>query len=112
MESNFLRKFVSLFEGTEVPDRFAVWAGVSCLSAMLERRIWIDMNIFSVYPNMFIVFVAEAGRMRKSTAAAMTRKLLSKTDPGPRMIAQKTTPEALIDALRVIRTDDTTALEG
>jgi hypothetical protein len=110
MESNFLRKFVSLFEGTEVPDRFAVWAGVSCLSAMLERRIWIDMNIFSVYPNMFIVFVAEAGRMRKSTAAAMTRKLLSKTDPGPRMIAQKTTPEALIDALRVIRTDDTTAL--
>jgi hypothetical protein len=110
MESNFLRKFVSLFEGTEVPDRFATWAGLSCLSAMLERRIWIDMNIFSIYPNMFVVFVAEAGRMRKSTAAAMTRKLLSKTDPGPRMIAQKTTPEALIDALRVLRTDDQTAL--
>jgi hypothetical protein len=110
MESNFLRKFVSLFDGTEVPDRFATWAGLSCLAAMLERRIWIDMNIFSVFPNMFIVFVAEAGRMRKSTAAAMTRKLLSKTNPGPRMIAQKTTPEALIDALKVIRTDDATKL--
>lgn len=110
MESNFLRKFVSLFEGTEVPDRFSTWAGLSCLSAMLERRIWLDMNIFTIYPNMFTVFVADAGRMRKSTAAAMTRKLLSKTDPGPRMIAQKTTPEALIDALRVIRTDEQSSL--
>lgn len=110
MENNFLRKFVSLFEGTEVPDRFATWAGISCLSAMLERRVWLDMNIFTVYPNMFIVFVADAGRMRKSTAVAMTRKLLSKVDPGPRMIAQKTTPEALIDALKVTRTDDQTKL--
>lgn len=108
MENNFLRKFVSLFDGTEVPDRFATWAGISCLSAMLERRVWIDMNIFTIYPNMFIVFVADAGRMRKSTAVAMTRKLLSKVDPGPRMIAQKTTPEALIDALKVKRTDDQT----
>ena len=99
-ESNFLKKFVSLFEGTEVPERFSIWAGISCLSAMLERRVWIDMNIFTIYPNMFIVFVADAGRMRKSTAVAMTKKLLTKVDPGPKMIAQKTTPEALIDALK------------
>ncbi len=100
--SNFLKKFVSLFDGTEVPERFAIWAGISCLSAMLERRVWLDMNIFTIYPNMFIVFVADAGRMRKSTATAMTKKLLSKVDPGPRMIAQKTTPEALIDALKSV----------
>lgn len=110
MDNNFLRKFVSLFDDTEVPERFATWAGISCLSAMLERRIWLDMSIFSVFPNMFIVFVADAGRMRKSTAAMMTRKLLAKTDPGPRLIAQKTTPEALIDALKIIRTDDQTKL--
>src|SRR6266850_6399542 len=104
--SNFLRKFVSLFEGTEVPERFATWAGISCLSAMLERRVWIDMNLYVIYPNMFVVFVADSGRMRKSTAIKVTRKLLSRTDPGPRMIAQKITPEGLIDALRVIRTDN------
>ena len=109
-ESNFLRKYVSLFQGTEVPDRFATWAGISCLSAMLERRIWIDMNIFTIYPNMFIVFVADSGQMRKSTAILMTSRLLSKTDPGPRMIAQKTTTEALIDHLRVTRSDDGTKL--
>ena len=105
-DPNFLRKFVSLFRGTEVPDRFATWAGISCLSAMLERRIWINMNIFTVFPNLFIVFVADSGRMRKSTAINMTEKLLAKTDPGPRIVAQKITPEGLIDALRGVRTDD------
>lgn len=106
MESNFLRKFVSLFEGTEVPERFSTWAGISCLSAMLERRIWIDMNLYVIYPNTFIVFVADSGRMRKSTAIKVTQKLLAQTDPGPRLIAQKITPEALIDALRVHRSDN------
>jgi hypothetical protein len=73
---------------------------------MLERRVWIDMNIFVIYPNTFIVFVADSGRMRKSTAIKMTRRLLAKTDPGPRLVAQKITPEALIDSLKIIRTDD------
>jgi len=104
--SNFLDKFVSLFEGTEVPELFAMWGGISCISAMLERRVWIDMNIYKIFPNQFIIFVADSGRMRKSTAIKMTRRLLSKTSPGPRLIAQKITPEALIDSLRVIRTDD------
>lgn len=109
-DSNFLRKFVSLFQGTEVPDRFATWAGISCLSAMLERRIWIDMNIFTIYPNMFVVFVADSGRMRKSTAINVTAKLLRKVDPGPRIVAQKVTPEGLIDSLRLVRSDDPTKL--
>lgn len=106
VESNFLAKFRSLFHGTEVPERFAIWAGVSCLSAMLERRIWVDMNLYTIYPNTFIIFVADAGRMRKGTAVKITKKLLSKTDPGPRLIAQKITPEGLIDALRIIRSDN------
>lgn len=109
-DSNFLRMFVQLFEGTEVPDRFATWAGISCLSAMLERRVWIDMNIYTIYPNTFIVFVADSGRMRKSTAINVTKKLLAKTDPGPKIVAQKITPEALIDALKVIRSDDQTLI--
>jgi len=61
---------------------------------------------------MFIIFVADSGRMRKSTAIKMTRKLLSKTNPGPRMIAQKITPEALIDSLKVIQIDGTVVKES
>ncbi len=103
---NFIDKFSSLFEGSEVPQRFAVWSGISCISAMLERRVWVDMNIFQVYPNMYVIFVADSGKMRKGTSLKMARGILSKVDPGPRIIAQKITPEALIDSIRIVRTDD------
>jgi len=109
---NFLLKYNSLFDGTEVPDLFATWSGISCISAMLERRVWIDMNIFTIYPNMFIIFVADSGRMRKSTAIEMTRKLLSKTNPSPRMIAQKITPEGLIDSLKTVQIEGKTVKES
>ena len=105
MTTNFLEKFKSLFEGTEVPELFSIWSGISCLSAMLERRIWVDMNLYTIYPNTYIIFVADSGRMRKGTAIKLTKKLLSKTDPGPRIVAQKITPEALIDSLKVIQVE-------
>lgn len=111
-EPNFLKKYVSILENTEVPPRFAIWCGLSAISAMLERRIWADMGIYKIYPNMYIILVAESGRARKSTAVKITKKLLRATDPGPRQIAQKITPEALIAALRSERTDEEAKLMG
>lgn len=63
------------------------------------------MNIFQIFPNTYIIFVADSGRMRKSTAIKYAGKILSRTDPGPKMIAQKVTPEALIDALRTTHSE-------
>lgn len=111
-EPNFLKKYVSILEDTEVPPRFAIWCGLSAISAMLERRIWADMGIYKVFPNMFVILIAESGRARKSTAIKITKRLLHATDPGPRLIAQKITPEALIAALRSERTDEEARLMG
>jgi len=103
---NFLKKYVSILEGTEVPPRFSIWCGISAISAMLERRIWLDMGIYHIFPNMFIILVAESGRARKSTAVKATKTLLYAVDPGPKLIAQKITPEALISSLRLVRKED------
>lgn len=64
------------------------------------------MGIYKIFPNMFIILVAESGRARKSTAVKATKNLLYNVNPAPRLIAQKITPEALITALRLKRTDD------
>lgn len=103
---NFLKKYVSILEGTEVPPRFSIWCGISAISAMLERRIWLDMGVYYIFPNMFIILVAESGRARKSTAVKATKTLLYAVDPGPKLIAQKITPEALISSLRLVRKGD------
>lgn len=102
---NFLKKFCSLLENTEVPPRFSIWCGLATLLAVLERRIWLHQGIYTVYPNFYFVLIAASGQ-KKSTAINLTDKLLRSIDPGPKIIAQMITPEGLINAIKVVRLDN------
>lgn len=102
---NFLKKFCILLEDTEVPRTFAVWCGISSLLAMLERRVWIEQGIYTIYPNFYFVLIAGSGQ-KKSTAINLTDKLLRRVDPGPKIIAQMITPEGLINSIKIVRTDN------
>ena len=100
MDNNFLIDYTHLNEGTEIPDVFALWCGLSSLSACLGRSVFLDMGTYTIYPNLFIVLVAGSGRCRKSTAINVSEGLLSEMTNPPKMLSQRITPEALIDAIR------------
>ena len=99
MNKSWLKDYMSLSLGTEIPDMFALWCGLSGISASLGRSVWLDMGTYKIYPNMFILIVAGSGRCRKSTAIDQLADLVSQMDPRLNMIAQKITPEALIEAM-------------
>jgi hypothetical protein len=99
-EVNFLQGYLELNRGTEIPEDFAFWCGVAGISCVLGRNSYIDMGTYTIYPNFYILLVASSGRQRKSTAIGLVERLIRKVEPTPTIIAQKITPEALIDALR------------
>lgn len=109
-EPNFLEGFLQLHQGTEVPDSFALWCGVASVSAAMGRNSWLKAGPFTVYPNLFIVLVAGSGKCRKSTAINAAEDILRLMSPGPNLIAQKLSPEALIQAVRRVETKDMTRL--
>jgi len=89
-----------LTEGTEVPPMFALWSGINSISSVLGRNISMDMGTYTVYPNMYTVLVAGSGRCRKSTAIGVMEKVIKGITPPLNLIAQKITPEGLIQAIR------------
>lgn len=99
-QQNFLLGFNELCRGTEIPELFAAWTGLAGVSCALGRRCWIDMGTFTIFPNMYICLVGGSGLVRKSTSIGMIEGMLRALEPPPNMIAQKITPEALIDAIR------------
>lgn len=103
---NFLQDYVRLGEKTEVPEIFMFWCGLAGLSFSLGRAVWLDMGHYILYPNLYVVLVASSGRHRKSTAVGMMERLLRRLEPPLNIIAQKITPEALIEALRVVHTEN------
>ncbi len=100
-QSDFLRDFGSLTEGTEIPPEFAIWSGISAVSAILSRRVWLDMGTYIIYPNLYVVLIAGPGVMKKSTALDMACGFLRQVEPGVNMVAQTITPQGLIEALQV-----------
>jgi hypothetical protein len=108
-DGNFLKDFVRLSEGTEIPPQFAIWCGIAGVSAALGRRTWVDMGIFTVYPNVFVILIAGSGKCRKSTSINQIERMLRTVDPPPNIVAQSLTPQALIQSLKLTQVDDATA---
>jgi hypothetical protein len=110
MDENFLEGYLRYNRGTEIPPMFALWCGVAGISAVLGRNSYTRLGPFKIYPNVFVILVASSGKCRKSSSIEMIDELLHLLDPGPNMIAQKLSPEALIQSVRQVETKDPTRL--
>jgi hypothetical protein len=96
---NFLQGYLELNSGTEIPKPFALWSGVSGISAALGRSVWIDMGTYTIFPNFFVVLIAPSGQFRKSTGAKLIQRMLLEMRDQVNLIPEKVTPEGLIDCL-------------
>jgi len=86
-------------EETEIPSIFALWTGICTISAALGRRCFIDFGYKNIYPNIYVVLVAQSAGCRKSSAVEQAENLLKTLESKVNLLSQKTTPEALIEAL-------------
>jgi hypothetical protein len=68
------------------------------VGATLGRRIFFDKGAYRLYPAICLMLVAPPGRCRKTSAANLGAGIYSKS--GGTVLAEKPTPEALIDSLK------------
>ena len=94
----WLEKYLEYTEDQESPSIFHLWVGLSLISAVLGRRVWIDRGYYFLFPNLYVVLVAGSARARKSTALGIGVGLLKKAGVDVNIISQKITPEAFIKA--------------
>lgn len=97
-KSGFIHEYMEYTKIHEAPGSFHFWSAMSVLSATVQRRSWLSKGIYRVYPNLYVVLVAPSGRCRKTGCINVGVKLASKLDY-LNIIADKTTPEALLEAL-------------
>ena len=100
MTENFIRDFIELFQGTEVPPIYRMWTALSGVSAVLGRRVKLQVGQLTYYPNVMVVLVGASG-IKKSTPINQLRKRIFSlpTDFRPNVVATSLTPAALVEAL-------------
>jgi len=74
---NWLKTLAQYVEDTESPRHFWLWSGIFCITAALQRKVWLPFGLETIYPNLYIMFVAEPGWCRKGAPLAFSKKILS-----------------------------------
>jgi hypothetical protein len=81
----------------ESPRRFFYWAGLSALSAVLGRKVYLDRFAYKLYPNMYVVLVGRSG-LRKGIPVATAQALVRKTE-SIKVISGRSSIQAVIEEL-------------
>ena len=90
---DWLTSHLEYTENSESPLSYHTWAGVSCLAATLQRRVYMNWET-QIFPNQYIMLIGPSGRSRKGHALEVARDYLDETNII--LMAENPTPEAFI----------------
>lgn len=92
-------KYTHTFErGSEIPPVFNFFTSVGVISAVLQRNVYFQRDLYKLYPAMLIALIAPTGRGKKTTAINIGLDIV-KEIKSVRIISEQITPEALVMAL-------------
>lgn len=71
----WLEKLLSQHNELESPTNFWLWGGLAAISAVVKDNIWLDRQIYNLYPNIYVMFHAESG-LKKGPPISMAKQLV------------------------------------
>lgn len=95
---DWLTTYLQYTAHSEAPEVFHTWTGVSTIAGALRRCVWIDQIDFQWTPNFYIILVAPAAVVSKTTAIKIGRKLLQEIK-NVRFGPQAVTWQALVQSM-------------
>jgi len=77
---NWIDGYTEYTAETESAAIFHKWTAMSVIAAALRKKVYFNLGRIRVYPNLYVVLVAEPGVVRKTQAITYGRRIMSKVD--------------------------------
>jgi len=94
---DWLTSHLKYTENSESPLSYHTWAGVSCISSVLQRRVYMNWET-QIFANQYIILVGPSGRSRKAHPLEVARDLVDETNVV--IMSENPTPEAFIQDMK------------
>jgi hypothetical protein len=72
---NFLEEIIKQHEELESPVSFWYWSAIAAISAVLKDQVWLNRQIYNLYPNIYVMLHAESG-LKKGPPISMSKQLV------------------------------------
>lgn len=93
-----LSEYVEYTSHSEAPLAYHVFSFLCGVGSIINRRIWLDMGYYRVFPAIGVIILGPSG-IKKTSATDILVRLLG--DVGTvKIYSEKLTPEALIDGMK------------
>ena len=77
---DWLLEYLHYTSGHETPTLYHKWVGLGLIASCLKQNVWIDMNTYNLYPNIFVVIVDTAGSGKSHAIENFGLRLLKYAD--------------------------------
>ncbi len=95
---NFMDTYLEFTKNQESTKKIHKWVATSIVGAALERKVWLDMGHFKVYPNLYIIIIGVSGQIKKSTSTNIGVNLLRELE-SVNVMSEMVTQASLIQQL-------------
>jgi len=72
---NWLSQIADQHQELESPKSFWYWSAIAAISAVVKDQVWLNRQIYNLYPNIYVMLHAESG-MKKGPPISMARQLV------------------------------------
>lgn len=101
---DWLDGYMEFTENTESARAFHKWSAISAISAVLRRKVSFAFGRIKLFPNLYILLIAEPGIARKSQAISFCEDIVREV-PEIVLSADATTPQALLEDMELAAKD-------
>jgi hypothetical protein len=99
---NWLDRLLAQHTELESPTNFWLWGYLAAISAVVKDNIWLDRQIFKLYPNVYVMFHAESG-LKKGPPISMAKQLVRGVG-GTRIISGRSSIQGILKELGTAQT--------
>lgn len=95
--SSWLNEIVNQHKELESPPSFWRWSAIAAISAVVKDQVWMDRQIFNLYPNIYVMLHADSG-LKKGPPVSMARQLVKAVN-NTRIIAGRSSIQGILKEL-------------
>lgn len=98
----WLETLLSQHSELESPTNFWLWGGLAAISAVVKDNVWLDRQIYNLYPNIYVMFHAESG-LKKGPPISMAKQLVRAVN-NTRIISGRSSIQGILKDLGTAQT--------
>lgn len=58
---NWISSYIEYMGDTEHPTAYHIWNAIACMAGILQRRVYMEWGMQTIYPNMYIFLIGRSG---------------------------------------------------